>query len=515
MSPRSRASSLVVLALLHAGIAPLPSARAAHASPQQSSTAEQPPERQPERPYGWFDPIIDVRHLLGAGFVDPPDEATLTAMQEAALAAMVAALGDPYTVYVPPSAEKGFDKALRGTYVGIGAEIDQHEGYLRIVSPLDDSPAREAGVLGGDLVLAIDGTSTFGMHLDRCMDLLLGEPGTPVVLTLRHPDGREEDVTIVRRKIQAQTVKGFRRSTDGWEHLLDPARGIAYLRLTQFTETTAEDLRRSIGAIVADGAKALILDLRFNGGGSLGAAIQTADLFQRGGTIVSVRARDGQGRAWTAQDDPTDLDLPLVVLVNEASASASEILAGSLQENHRAKVLGTRTFGKGSVQDVRALPEGRGSIKITTARYYLPSGRNITRSPKASDHDKLWGVDPDPGYYLALTDDEERTLIFARRPWEIAGGAPTDPSKWADPAWVGRAPGDGGTDGAGDPQLAAAMTALAGKLTTGAWPRVGGDPGTTASLSEELLRVQSYRERLLNELRQTEERIAALERESK
>ncbi len=459
------------------------------------------------RDYAWFDPIIETRLLLSNAFVDQTDDKE---MQEAALGAMVASLGDPYTVYVPPQRERDFNKELRGTYVGIGAEIDLHENYLRIVTPLEDSPAQHAGVMAGDLVLTIDGESTLGKSTDDCMGKLLGEEGTTVRITVRHGDGREESFTITRAKIQTQTVKGFRRTATGWDHLIDRERGIGYLRLTQFTETSPQAMHDAVDAMQKDGAKALVIDLRFNGGGSLGAAIQIADLFLRKGSIVSLRNRDGQGRAWNAADQPTDIDMPLVLLVNEGSASASEVLSGALQDNDRAKILGTRTFGKGSVQDVRELPEDRGTIKFTTARYYLPSGRNITRSHKPEDAEKPWGVDPDPGYHVPMSDDQERTMFLARRAWEIPDGKPTDPAKWADPAWIAAAPGERGETGLGDLQLAAAVTALREKLGGGKWPRVGDDPGATATVSDELQRARGYRDRLVKELEATDKRIAEL-----
>ncbi len=479
------------------------------AAPQAAAPGRDAPTRSAAaaRAYDWFDPIIETRLLLASRFIDPTDDA---AMQEAALAAMVASLGDPYTVYVPPEAEREFDKELRGTYVGIGAEIDIHENYLRIVTPLEDSPALAAGVLAGDLVLAIDGESTLGKTADACMDMLLGEEGTPVTILVRHSDGREVTLTIVRARIETQTVKGFRRTAKGWEHILDRERGIGYLRLTQFTETSADAMLASLDALRRDGLRALVLDLRFNGGGSLGAAIQIADLFLAQGSIVSVRDRDGKGRAWSAAAHPTDIDMPLVILVNEGSASASEVLAGALQDNGRAKVLGTRTFGKGSVQDVLTIPEDRGTIKITTARYYLPSGRNITRSHRPEDADRPWGVDPDAGFHLPMTDDQERTMFIARRAWEIPDGAPGDPSRWSDPAWIAATPGAAGAEGVGDLQLAGAVTALRGYLADGAWPRVGDDPGARATVSDELQRARSYRDRLIRELELTDERIAEL-----
>ncbi|MDZ4832138.1 MAG: S41 family peptidase [Phycisphaerae bacterium] len=468
-------------------------------------------DRNATRDYAWFDPIIDVRQLVESSFVEPPDAKS---MQEAALGAMVRSLGDPYSVYVPPASERSFNKDLRGNYVGIGAEIDMPDGWLRIVAPLDGSPAHESGILPGDIVLSIEGQTTHEKSVEECMALLLGDPGTAVKIRVRHPDQREEELSIVRRAIQAKTVKGFRRSAQGWEYMLDPTNGIAYVQLAQFTETTAADLRATLDRLRDAGARGLVLDLRFNGGGSLSAAIQIADFFQEEGAIVSVKARDGQARAWEAKRDADDVGLPIVVLVNESSASASEILAGSLQENHRAKVLGTRTYGKGSVQDVKPLPDGHGTVKITTARYYLPSGRNITRSQKPEDESKPWGVDPDPGFHISMDDIENRAMFIARRRWDIPDGKPTEPAKWSNPAWIGAAPGDDGASGVGDVQLAAALTALQTKLAGAEWPRVGGDAGAQAAASDELRRAVAYRDRLERELEATEKRIGDLELEA-
>jgi carboxyl-terminal processing protease len=484
--------------------------------PAASAPAPMPSAGATPDDYDWFDPIIDIRQLVRSTFVDPADE---KAMQEAALAAMVRALGDPYTVYVPPAGERDFNKEVRGNYGGIGAELDVHEGYLRVVSPLDGSPAREAGVQPGDLIVAVNGESTLGKDPDAAVELLLGEPGTTVILTLRRADGRDQDLSIVRREIQTRTAKGFRRDASGWQHVLDPERGIVYVRLTQFTETSAEDLLALLTSPALAGPdgrrpQGLILDLRSNGGGSLSAAIQTADLFQREGTIVSLRHRDGQGRTWTASAQPTDLDMPIVVLVNGASASASEILAGALQENGRAKVLGTRTFGKGSVQDVRPLPDGHGTLKMTVARYYLPSGRNITRTERGERDGKSWGVDPDPGFRVAMDEDTERAMLIARHRWEVPGSAPAEPTRFADPLWLAAEPGETGADGLADPQLAAALTALQERLAGRAWPRVGEDPSNAATAGDELERARAYRKRLERELDSVATRIEDLEREA-
>ena len=442
----------------------------------------------------WFDPILDVRQAILGSFVDSPDEA---AMQRAMLDAMVRALNDPYSVYVPPTDEREFRKQVMGSYVGIGAEIDVQDGWLVIVTPMEDSPALEAGLMAGDVIMEIDGRSTRNQTAEECVQLLAGEEGKPVALKVRHEDGTTVDVTVPRRQIVTRTIRGDRRSGDGWDFLLDPSRGIGYVRVTQFTDTTAKDLRTAITALKDRGLKGLILDLRFNGGGSLAAAIEMADVFLGSGTIVSVKTRRGEERTWSASDDPTDVDTPLMLLVNGGSASASEVVAGALQDNGRAVLLGTRTFGKGSVQEVRPLPDDRGTLKLTTARYYLPSGRNITRLPEA----RVWGVDPDPGMHVSMDDEEYRTLFRNRRRFDAIGASAE--AHWDDPEWVLRE--------AGDRQLSSAIEAMRSRLDHGEWPRVGGEGGTTAAEDEALVNERELRRRLMEELAAVDKRITDLQ----
>ncbi|MGA0286613.1 MAG: S41 family peptidase [Phycisphaerales bacterium] len=447
--------------------------------------------------YEWFDPLVDVRGLLRDNFVENVDD---DRMRDAALSAMVESLEDPYTVYVPPTDEDDFNKAMKGSYVGIGAEIDVVDGWLTIVSPLDDSPALEAGVRAGDTVLSIEDESTFGLGAARCAERLMGEAGTPVRIRVRHADGEEEDLVVVRSPIRTRTVKGFRRDGEDWRFVLDPEDRIAYVRLTQFTEETAADLREALASIEPAPA-GVVLDLRFNGGGTLQAAIEIADLFLRDGTIVSVRSRRGVERAWSADDDgEEDLDAPMIVLVNDASASASEIVSGALQENGRAKVLGQRTYGKGSVQEVRELPGRGGILKMTTAHYALPSGRNLNRGPEA----EMWGVDPDPGFHVPMDADAYRALVDQRRGYEAIGGAPeADGESWSEPAWL--------RESLGDAQLAAALESLDHRLSSGEWLVVGDDSQPAIVAGDELRDQLAYRRRLLQELASLDARIDRLE----
>jgi len=465
--------------------------------------------------HSWFDPVIDVRALLLDGLAERPDPA---AMRDAAIRAMVQSVGDPYTVWIPPSDLAGFNKSLRGNYAGIGCEIDTDGGHLRIVSPFEDSPAERAGLRAGDRILDIDGTSTLDRPAAECTRLLLGEPGTDVRLTVRHRDGREEVVTVTRAPIQARTVKGLIRGEDGWNWTLVPGSDLGYVRLLQFTETSGADVRKAVDEAIRRGAKGLILDLRFNGGGSLGSAIEIADLFLSGEPVVTVRGRRDGERTFGSKASEGDVRLPLVVLVNDASASASEIVAGSLRESGRARVLGTRTYGKGSVQEVRDLPEGRGALKLTTAKYYLPSGRNLHREPDAIEKGLDWGVDPDPGYHVPMSPPEANLSFDLRRRFEVPGFEtdPANPPRPDDPAWIARGgPADDPASGLGDRQLAAAVTALRARIDSGEWPAsVDGsdaDGVQAAAVDDELLETVAYRERLERELRTVEERIRSLE----
>ncbi|MGA0173466.1 MAG: S41 family peptidase [Phycisphaerales bacterium] len=447
--------------------------------------------------YAWFDPIVEVRGLLRENFVTPVDD---EAMRDAAIAAMVESLGDPYTVYVPPASEDDFNKDLRGAYVGIGAEIDIVEGWLTIVTPLDESPALAAGVRSGDTVISIEGETTFGLSSRECADRLMGEAGTTVNIRVRHADGEEEDLAIVRSPIRTRTVRGFSRNGEAWRFLIDPTSGIAYIRVTQFTDETVDELREALSAMTPPPA-ALVLDLRFNGGGTLTGAIEMADLFLEDGTVVSVKSRRGLERSWSADDDADDYEIPMVVLVNGSSASASEIVAGALQENGRAKVLGQRTFGKGSVQEVRELPDDAGILKLTTAHYALPSGRSLHRTPEA----EAWGVDPDPGFHVPMSDDQYRDLVVGRRAYEAIGNAADSEAsaQWSDVAWL--------RESLGDLQLAAAIETLRARLSGGEWLTVGDESSAITVAADELRNQIEFRRRLVRELEAVEARIARLE----
>ncbi|MCP3904178.1 MAG: S41 family peptidase [Planctomycetes bacterium] len=448
--------------------------------------------------YEWFDPIVDVRRILVDRYVEPiEDEELPTAM----INAMLEQLEDPYTQYIPASDTAEFNKQLRGVYAGIGAEVNIKDGFLVIVTPMDDSPSLHAGVMAGDVVLEIEGESTFEQPVSWCVERLTGEVGTPVTIRVRHLDDTEEEIVIVRRRITTRTVKGLRRRGEEWNYCVDEGLGLFYIRVTQFNADTVIELETALADLVPSGMNGLILDLRDNPGGGLPTAVQMADLFLEEGKIVEVQPRIGESVTYRANRAGTMPGFEMLVLVNGSSASASEIVAGALQENGRAKVLGTRTFGKGSVQEVRALSYGGGTLKYTTAHYYLPSGRNLNRNPDAES----WGVDPDPGFLVPVTDEAFFDAFRARREFEIIRVPEDEYEACVSPDWV--------RENLKDEPLALAVEALQGRLQTGAWSAVTDeeqDPALIA-FNQELERALKRRASYIEQLHATEERIEELQ----
>jgi carboxyl-terminal processing protease len=447
--------------------------------------------------YAFFDPIIDIRHLILERFVEQPDEEE---MLEAAISGMLDVLDDPHTVYVPPVHQSEFAKDLHGTYVGIGAEVTLREEYLTIVSPMDGSPALEAGVRAGDVVLEIEGESTYRRPVEESVTRLTGEPGTPVTIRVRHLNGEEESLQVVRRQIVTTTVRGLRRMGEEWTWCVDEARRIDYVRITQFNQSTTDELEAVLRLRLAERLGGLILDLRDNPGGELTAAVDIADLFLERGPIVSVRNRSGQGATEEAKVEGTLPPFPVVILVNHASASASEIVAGALQENGRAKVLGVRSHGKGSVQEVRELPLSGGTLKLTTAYYYLPSGRNLHRRPDSS----VWGVDPDPGFLVVVSDEDYLRKLDARREAEVIRDPQGNAAMCTDQAFIRQT--------LGDEQLARAVEIMQRHIDEGSWPAPSAEGNSgRAALEQELQRGMATRSRMLAQLERIETMIADLQ----
>jgi carboxyl-terminal processing protease len=327
---------------------------------------------------------------------------------------------DDFTSIVWPADSTEFDKMMVGNFVGVGIQLgtDEVSGRLEVVTPLENSPALEKGIRPGDLIIAVDGVSTKNWSTDKAVREITGPEGTQVTLTIyRGGKGDPIDFTLTRRPIELTSIRGVERiDAEHWNYLLDKQAGVAYIRLTNFNPNSAEELLGALNTAQAQGMKGLILDLRYNPGGLLETAVGTVSTFVRQGEVVKTEGRAEEAHTLSVTGQAPFGDLPLVVLVNEHSASASEILAGCLRDHDRAMVLGERTFGKGSVQRVFGLDRGwfhqrepKARLKLTTAKYYLPNGESPHKGPDA----EKWGVDPD--CVLTLTPKEAVKVLDRQR----------------------------------------------------------------------------------------------------
>ncbi|WP_069298547.1 S41 family peptidase [Neptunicoccus sediminis] len=317
--------------------------------------------------YEQLDLFGDIFERIRSAYVEEVDEQELI---RSAINGMLTSL-DPHSSYLPPEDFDSMQVQTRGEFGGLGIEVTQENGFVKVVSPIDDTPADAAGVQAGDFITQVDGESTLGMTLDDAVELMRGPIGSEIVITIVR-EGSEEpfDVTIVRDTIK---VKASRARIEG---------DSVVLRITTFSDQTYANLEAGLNEKVAelggiDNVSGFVIDLRNNPGGLLNQAILVSDAFLEKGEIVSTRGRNPQDSdRINAQPGDLAQGKPIVVLINGGSASASEIVAGALQDHHRAVVIGTRSFGKGSVQTIMPL-QGDGAMRLTTARYYTPSGRSI------------------------------------------------------------------------------------------------------------------------------------------
>ena len=299
------------------------------------------------------------------------EEVTDQELIEKAIDGMLTGL-DPHSGYMNEEVWEEMQMDTQGKFGGLGIEITMEEGFVKVISPIEDSPAFEAGILAGDFIIQIDDTPVFGLTLNEAVELMRGEKGEPITITISREGTEPFEVNIIRDIIKIQSVK---------HEVYD---NVGYLRITSFTEQTEDGLIKSINKIQNENKKikGFVLDLRSNPGGLLTQAVKVTDIFLKRGEIVSTRGRDTKDiRRYRAKNKDLTNGKPIVVLINGGSASASEIVAGALQDHRRAIIVGTQSFGKGSVQTIipfQRSKEGNVSgIRLTTARYYTPSGESI------------------------------------------------------------------------------------------------------------------------------------------
>lgn len=322
---------------------------------------------------------------------------------------------DKFSSMIWPADVPDFEKQTMGHFCGVGIQIAKEPGQpLKVVTPLLDTPAYKMGIKAGDFVVKVDGKPTEKLSIDKLVKMIMGEKGTKVVLTVKRA-GRMTDYAVVRDRIDILTVRGWKRDSKSneWDFFVDPNSGIGYMRVTQFTEKTIDGIDDALKNMQQKGARSVIMDLRFNPGGLLRSATDVANEFLMGGRIVSTRGRRTRPTEVNADPKGRYLDGDLVVLVNEYSASAAEIVSGALKDWGRAKIVGTRSYGKGSVQNVIAVRRDSALLKLTTAYYYLPKGRLLHRENGA----KEWGVDPDVEVFL--TPRQTRRWLDIRRKTDI------------------------------------------------------------------------------------------------
>lgn len=342
---------------------------------------------------------------------------------------------DPYTTYIDPETLRRFQQETTGRFSGIGIQIRSNTAreLLEVITPIKGSPAHKKGLKAGDLILSIiprlddpegkpienpEVIQGKGLNINDAVKRILGEPGTRVKLTVER---KGEDAPLVfelrRDVVEVESVLGHKRTEDdNWNYYVDQASQIAYVRLTSFARNTSRDLGRVMKQLETQGVKGLVLDLRFNPGGLLTSAVEICDLFVSDGLIVTIKPRVGREAKYTGRRGGDYLNFPMVCLVNGHSASGSEIVAGCLQDHYRAVIMGERSYGKGSVQNIQ--PFEGGELKLTTATFWRPNGRNLNRQGNSKEADD-WGVVPDDGFLVKLNSLEREQLQQSQREREI------------------------------------------------------------------------------------------------
>ena len=348
----------------------------------EGATAQAAPAADTYRQLGLF---RDVFERVRADYVEKPDDGKLI---ESAINGMLAGL-DPHSSYMDPKSMREMQVQTRGEFGGLGIEVTMEEGLVKVVAPIDDTPAAKAGIMANDIITHIDDKQVQGLTLDQAVEKMRGPANTKTKLKIvRKGQDKPIEVSITRKIIHVSSVRGRLEGDD-----------IGFIRVTQFSEQTSDTLKKAIADLSAQSGNKLrgfIVDLRNNPGGLLDQAISVSDAFLEKGEIVSTRGRvASETQRFNAHAGDLTKGKPIIVLINGGSASASEIVAGALQDHKRATVVGTRSFGKGSVQAIIPLGSGNGALRLTTARYFTPSGRSIQAKGISPDIEVLQDVPDD------------------------------------------------------------------------------------------------------------------------
>lgn len=329
------------------------------------------PEKQVDLSLFW-----SVWRLLDRHYVSP-DQLKVDRMLYGAVSGLVDSIGDPYTVFMTPADTKTFEDTLSGTLQGIGAQLELVQGQVTVVAPLKGSPAERGGLLPQDVISEVNGVAVTGKSLDDVVKLIRGPQGTTVTLTIvRPPKHEKKTLTLTRENIHVPSVES---------KIVKTSTGtIAVIALNQFGDTSIKEMREALTALPTADLKGLVLDLRFNGGGYLDGAVDLVSMFQKSGRVVSVDRRDSPPEVHDVNGQPLLPDIPMAVLINKGSASASEITAGALQDNKRATIIGVQSFGKGTVQEILDLPGGS-TLRVTIAKWLTPAGHDLGKKGVTPD----------------------------------------------------------------------------------------------------------------------------------
>ena len=386
----------------------------------------------------------EVFERVRADYVEKPDNSKLV---ESAINGMLAGL-DPHSSYLDPNSFREMQVETRGEFGGLGMEVTMEVGLLKVVAPIDDTPAAKAGVMANDIITRLDNEPVHRLTLNQAVEKMRGPVHTKIKLTImRKGQDKPIDMTIVRDLIRVKSVRSRNEGND-----------VGYIRITQFNEQTADGVKKAISNLTkqlgVDKIKGFVVDLRNNPGGLLDQAISVSDAFLDKGEIVSTRGRNAEEtQRFNARPGNLTKGKPVIVLINGGSASASEIVAGALQDHKRATLVGTRSFGKGSVQTIIPLGAGKGALQLTTARYFTPSGRSIQAKGIEPDIEVLQEL---PADLKAGTDTESEALL--RGHLKAEGGEETGSQSYVPP------------DEKDDRALKEALDLLRGTITDAAFP---------------------------------------------